>query len=887
MNQPPSDSDSNKPSTPSSGIQQSNKTSKLDGGQQGIQGNYNTQSQDNKKWFGNILVFNFFLGMLPSIQRPASSRDEQDKRDHDNFLDKVENAWIKGVLKNSLQNEVLIELGLQERFDAVDTPARPIWEIDEQGWQTLPSGTKVINKFESLGCDCSLLILGEPGSGKTITLLELARDLIKRAKEDVSLPMPVVLNLSSWKRERQQWLVEELNNKYQVPREIGKRWINEDKLLLLLDGLDEVSKKDRIACVEALNVFGNNHRHTKIVVCSRIKEYEALKRHLRFSAAIGLQPLRPEEIDKYLDDLGNQKQLATVRRALRNDTHLQELAESPLMLNIIILVYQSLPNETITPPNAKTTPKETTLSSNPLTVIIDFFKRFGGNKMPRNSAEYQVQEPEQALANQEELRQDLFNKYIERMFSRRRNKENHQQYPEDKAKDWLIWLAKRMKQNSQTVFSIEDMQPSWFQTYSQKRRYHFAVMLIVRLLSGLSGGLIASLFNYSRQPINSSLLYICIGAIAGLISGVITEFLIQSDLKVINKLNRIDVIDFSEIFGRRFRQISEIFTRLNLEVVSRRLISLTSIVEAKKLKLKLNLLELSICTASLYLTSFLFSQFSKTTITPILETPLFVFIVLFISKRTDIENIQPTDSINLSFSEAKTKFIIGMILGILSGIILLIIGMIITFINPNLTINNFWFNDFLDQTTKMLYTQNFNVKIVIKILFGLVMLGVFVGLWVGLVLGVEKKDYVKKDNKITNQGIWNSVINSINLITVGGLIGALISVVVWIFFHMEPGIIWWVHYGNNPFSDGLIFSLVVGSIIGLINGLIGGDNSGLVCIKHFVLRVILYRSGNIPWDYARFLNYAKERILLQEVSGSYIFIHRLLLEHFARMPDAD
>lgn len=104
---------------------------------------------------------------------------------------------------------------------------------------------------------------------------------------------------------------------------------------------------------------------------------------------------------------------------------------------------------------------------------------------------------------------------------------------------------------------------------------------------------------------------------------------------------------------------------------------------------------------------------------------------------------------------------------------------------------------------------------------------------------------------------------------------------------MYPGIIWWVHYGNDPFCDGLVFSLVVGSIVGLLNGLVGGDNSGLVCIKHFVLRIILYRSGNIPWDYAGFLDHATEHILLQKVNGSYIFYHRLLLEHFAQMPSAD
>uniref|UniRef100_A0ACD5GT57 Uncharacterized protein n=1 Tax=Desertifilum tharense IPPAS B-1220 TaxID=1781255 RepID=A0ACD5GT57_9CYAN len=50
------------------------------------------------------------------------------------------------------------------------------------------------------------------------------------------------------------------------------------------------------------------------------------------------------------------------------------------------------------------------------------------------------------------------------------------------------------------------------------------------------------------------------------------------------------------------------------------------------------------------------------------------------------------------------------------------------------------------------------------------------------------------------------------------------------------------------------------------------------------MRLILYCQGCIPWNYSRFLDYATERIFLQKVGGGYIFVHRLLLEHFAQMP---
>ncbi|MEP0999102.1 hypothetical protein NC974_13580 [Leptolyngbya sp. SLC-A1] len=57
----------------------------------------------------------------------------------------------------------------------------------------------------------------------------------------------------------------------------------------------------------------------------------------------------------------------------------------------------------------------------------------------------------------------------------------------------------------------------------------------------------------------------------------------------------------------------------------------------------------------------------------------------------------------------------------------------------------------------------------------------------------------------------------------------------------------------------------------------------MACIQHLALRVALHNTGHIPWNYARFLNYCTERLLLQRVGGRYRFIHRLVQEHFAAM----
>jgi predicted NACHT family NTPase len=142
-----------------------------------------------------------------------------------------------------------------------------------------------------------LLILGAPGAGKTTLLLTLAQDLLIRAAQDPEQPIPVIFPLSSWAERRRpmvDWLVDALNEQYDVPRKTGRAWIETDQVLPLLDGLDELKAEARAACVEAMNTFRQDHGLLPLVVCSRIADYEALGSQLRLQGVVAVQPLSPQ-----------------------------------------------------------------------------------------------------------------------------------------------------------------------------------------------------------------------------------------------------------------------------------------------------------------------------------------------------------------------------------------------------------------------------------------------------------------------------------------------------------------------------------------------------------------------------------------------------------------
>jgi predicted NACHT family NTPase len=133
-----------------------------------------------------------------------------------------------------------------------------------------------------------LLILGEPGSGKTTTLLDLARTLLERAKDDIKERVPIVVNPSSWKSNQPiaEWISNELSEKYRVPRKIARFWLQRGYLLPLLDGLDEVETVMQPDCVAAINAFIEESEPSGLVVCCRLNEYRWLPKRLKLNGAI-------------------------------------------------------------------------------------------------------------------------------------------------------------------------------------------------------------------------------------------------------------------------------------------------------------------------------------------------------------------------------------------------------------------------------------------------------------------------------------------------------------------------------------------------------------------------------------------------------------------------
>ncbi len=390
---------------------------------------------------GVVAIFSSFIVDDKSIAEVISREPSPEtlKKNRARMLKNVHRYWVEGVLEHSLHGAALMALGMESKPDAVEQPLDWVLHGTWQADRDIPPETPITDIFVEVSK--RLLILGEPGSGKTTMLLELTRDLIAAAEKNDKLPIPVVFNLSSWATEEKplaEWLIDELSTRYQAPRKIGEVWIENNDVLLLLDGLDEVAKDKCDACVDEINAFlWERGIGLDVVICCRSLEHKALTTKLKLEGAIVLLPLTDVQIDGYL--AGSGEELEAVRSTLQHDEKLREIARTPLMLNIMALTYRGM--------SVGELGKLTSIAA---------------------------------------WRRHLFDIYVERMFKYR---EIECCYTPDKTLHYLTWLAKQMVKHKQTVFYIERMHPDWL-SKRQDWRYRWGVRLVLWLVSGLAGGLV-------------------------------------------------------------------------------------------------------------------------------------------------------------------------------------------------------------------------------------------------------------------------------------------------------------------------------------------------------------------------------------------------------------
>ncbi|MAS33598.1 MAG: hypothetical protein CL610_06310 [Anaerolineaceae bacterium] len=352
------------------------------------------------------------------------------------FLDELEQGWIEGFLRAALRD-------VQE-FSIKWSGTRDLTvSTNEYGDVSLDNAANIINVFDQLRGN--LIILGHPGAGKTIVLLQLAEALMGRARELLFVPsadrkrvleIPLVFNLSDWARSATptplyNWVITEATQSYKVQEAWVKRWLEDFHAVLLLDGLDEISEDFRGSYIAAINSFRLEHPNIKIVVSSRIDEFKYLSTSMELNGAIVLRELDSDTVDGILASGG--RDLDGLRRLVANDPIVREMVTTPFLLNTMLYTYA--------------------------------FQSIATLKLPPSDAG--------PIAR----RNDLFNAYVNRRL------ESVDNLSKRRVREFLTYLATHMKAEADTSFRSNNINGDWLRVDPRLHKMH---QLTLRVLAGSS-----------------------------------------------------------------------------------------------------------------------------------------------------------------------------------------------------------------------------------------------------------------------------------------------------------------------------------------------------------------------------------------------------------------
>ncbi|MFI1856205.1 NACHT domain-containing protein [Streptomyces sp. NPDC020480] len=285
-----------------------------------------------------LFIYIRYLRSRAPLSQPEIS-PEHLERVRSALLHRVHHAWTRDI-DHRWEDAVRIELGLEDSPAAVHDPwgSRRLTSASDT---SLPQGTKMRDVFEQHGRQ--LLVLGSPGAGKTVHMLELAAALIDEAQADEGAPIPVFLLLTNWRGETMKdWIIEEAQRRYRVSPDATGTLLSQAGIYLILDGLDEVNPERHEECVAQINRFlsVDGYPQCGIAVSCRAADYDRLTERLTVNGAVTVQSIPVRVVHAFLDAAGTR--LQGLRAAAAADPELARLLTTPLMMGVAAMAYSGV-----------------------------------------------------------------------------------------------------------------------------------------------------------------------------------------------------------------------------------------------------------------------------------------------------------------------------------------------------------------------------------------------------------------------------------------------------------------------------------------------------------------------------------------------------------------
>lgn len=328
--------------------------------------------------------------------------------------------------------EITLEVNKDWNFNQPQT-----FKVNYRENTNIDEAFRTINEaFERQG---RLLIVGSPGSGKTVLLLKLAIELLgEDCKVDQKLP--VIFNLASWSPDYAKfddWLIDVLKSGYGVNSpDFARTLLEQNRIIFLLDGLDELARNEaveiaiekRAKCLDSLNDYLRMGR--KAVICCRREEFAEMQKATNQEA--------PVSAKVEVLDLGKAEIILALQHA-QQDTKSKASATNLLKIietNDVFLDVLATPFY--------------------FTTALEVF-------------DSEILKDKDFPTDEDAIKKYLLEKFIASKL-KHANILTEFEKEEAKIKKWLSWLAKLMEKKQLVSFELADLKPK-----DLRRSWHFGL----------------------------------------------------------------------------------------------------------------------------------------------------------------------------------------------------------------------------------------------------------------------------------------------------------------------------------------------------------------------------------------------------------------------------
>jgi hypothetical protein len=312
-----------------------------------------------KKVTDNSLIEKKTTEILGKIEGIFNSKENENVED---FISKYKKAAIEKLnvvnfigfdlhrYRQKPTDITLTELFVQPAF------YQRINEKTKKVINPLTSTLKISNVFKS---EKNIIILGDPGAGKSLLVKFLIVQILKNNEEKLGLRhfenhIPFRIELRKYNEVCEsksviEYLLDILIKEYQIiiSLELLTKILKNLKTVIFFDGLDEIfNVKHKNNIKEYIELFSSNYTNTKCIVTSRFIGYHDIKFNSKHFDEFAIQRFNQKQTEElitkfYATQIGNsEKRKVAIENCIsqiQNDVDI-ELKSNPLIMTLILIL---------------------------------------------------------------------------------------------------------------------------------------------------------------------------------------------------------------------------------------------------------------------------------------------------------------------------------------------------------------------------------------------------------------------------------------------------------------------------------------------------------------------------------------------------------------------